>query len=82
MSYHVYILYSGDFDKYYICQTNNVEGRVDRHNSGTQTATKPYMPWILMWSTEKHTRAEAMVLERKIKNLSKERLLIFIKKYS
>ena len=82
MSYYVYILYSEDFDRYYIGQTNNIEGRIDRHNSGTETATKPYMPWVLMWTIEKQTRAEAMALEKKLKNLSRERLLIFIKKYS
>ncbi len=82
MSCFVYILYSDSFDKFYIGQTNDVESRVKRHNAGTEKATKPYLPWRLIWFTEKSSRQEAMELEKKLKNLSKSRLLIFIQKYS
>ncbi len=81
MQFFVYILYSKTFDKFYIRQTNDVHSRLTRHNSGTEKATHPYRPWELVWFTEKTTRAEAMVLEIKLKNLSKERLKAFIKKY-
>ena len=80
MKYFVYILYSEDFDKFYIGQTESIEARILRHNSGTEKATHPYRPWKIIWHTEKSSRAEAMLLERKLKNLSKERLKIFIAK--
>jgi len=80
--YFVYILYSVGFDKYYIGQTGNIEDRLERHNSGSEKATKPYKPWMLVWHTLKPSRAEAMELEKKLKNLSKERLKSFIGKYS
>ncbi len=80
--YYVYILYSESFDKFYIGQTNDLANRVKRHNAGSELYTKRYIPWILKWSTQKPTRAEAMVLEKKLKNLSKKRLLIFMEKYS
>ncbi|MBI1781261.1 MAG: GIY-YIG nuclease family protein [Sphingobacteriales bacterium] len=81
MPYYVYILYSEKFDKFYIGQTDDVTNRLHRHNSGYEKATKPYVPWIMVWHTEKGSRAEAMQLEKKLKNLSKERIRAFIKKY-
>jgi putative endonuclease len=81
MSYYVYILHAEKFDRFYIGQTNNIEGRLERHNAGTETATKHYIPWQLVLFFEKQTRAEAMKLEKKLKNLSKERLIIFIQKH-
>jgi putative endonuclease len=38
-------------------------------------------PWILIWSTCKKSRAEAVILEQKLKNLSKKRLIDFMAKY-
>jgi putative endonuclease len=82
MSYFVYILYSENHDKYYIGQTNNIEERLKRHNAGSEKATRPYLPWKMIWSTEKISRSEAMLLEKKLKNLSKARLREFIIKYT
>ncbi len=82
MVHYTYILYSQKFDKYYIGQTNEIAGRLKRHNSGSETATQPFIPWTLLWYTEKSSRAEAMLLEKKLKNLSKLRIKAFILKYS
>ena len=82
MAYFVYILYAGDFDKFYIGQTADVDERLLRHNSGREKATHPYRPWVLKWFTEKPSRAEAMQLEKKLKNLTKQRIELFIQKYS
>jgi putative endonuclease len=82
MQFFVYILYSPSFDKYYIGQTANITDRLYRHNSGFEKSTSPYIPWKMIWSTEKPTRGEALVLEKKLKNLSKDRILQFIQKYS
>jgi putative endonuclease len=78
----VYILYSADFDKYYVGQTQDMANRVQRHNLGYEKFTSAYRPWQLVWQTTKPNRAEAMKLERKLKNLSKDRLKLFISKYS
>ncbi len=79
--YYVYILYSENHDKYYIGQTNDVKARLERYNNGLENFTSKYIPWILVGFITKTTRAEAVVLEKKLKNLSRERLLIFIAKY-
>jgi putative endonuclease len=83
MEYFVYILFSDKFGKYYIGQTNNLEGRLKKHNSGNVISTKPYIPYRIVWSCSKPSRQEAMELEKKLKNLkSKIRLKKFIEKYS
>ncbi len=80
--YFVYILYSERLAKFYIGQTNNLTERLTRHNSGYEAFTSKGVPWILKWTTEKATRSEAMILEKKLKNLSQKRLSAFINKYS
>ncbi|MBD0779216.1 GIY-YIG nuclease family protein [Maribacter sp. ANRC-HE7] len=82
MKYFTYILYSEAFDTFYKGQTNNVLERLHRHNSGREKTTARYRPWKLVWFTEKKNRADAMALERKLKNLTKERTKEFIAKYS
>ncbi len=79
--YYTYILYSPSHKRYYIGQTNNLAGRIVRHNNGLVTSTKPYKPWELVGSIEKTGRKEAMQLERKLKNLNTEDLEKFIRKY-
>ncbi|MDR9488582.1 GIY-YIG nuclease family protein [Salibacter sp.] len=81
MSYHVYVLYSFSVDKFYKVYTNNLEERINRHNSGREISTKFGAPWSLIWTTEKKSASKAMTLERKLKNLSRQRLLIFMNKY-
>jgi putative endonuclease len=53
-----------------------------RHNEAREKYTAPYVPWVLIWSTVKSSRSEAIILERKLKNLSPKRLNSFIQKYS
>jgi putative endonuclease len=76
-------LYSISFDKLYIGQTNNLSRRIKEHNEEKVNSTKPYVPYEIIWFTEKSSRKEAMLLERKLKNLkSNIRLKKFIEKYS
>lgn len=80
--YYVYILYSEKFDRFYVGQTMNLQNRVDRHNKGLENATSPYIPWVILWHTTKNNRSEAVILEQKLKNLSRNRKHTFIEKYS
>jgi putative endonuclease len=82
LKYFIYILYSEKCDCYYKGQTKNLQDRIERHNKGYEKSTARYRPWKLIWSTAKLTRSEAISLERKLKNLSNERLKEFISKYS
>ena len=66
---------------FYKGQTSNLLQRLKRHNSKLESATKDGTPWILLWSTSKDSRAEAIKLERTLKNLSQKRLIEFMLKY-
>ena len=79
--YFVYILHSTKLSRYYIGQTNNINRRLKYHNSGLGSYTSKGVPWILLWYTEKSTRSEAIILEKKLKNLSQKRLQVFMNKY-
>jgi putative endonuclease len=81
MNFFVYIIYSNSINAFYKGQTSNLEERLFRHNKGWEKATKHGAPWELVWSTVKKTRSEALLLERKLKNLSRERTIQFINKY-
>ena len=78
MCFYVYILYSESLDIYYHGQTENLDARLNRHNRGYEKSTCKGIPWKLVWSVKKDSRSEAMKLERKIKNLSREKLMKFI----
>jgi len=80
-SFIVYINYSEAFDTYYIGQTENFDSRLLLHNAGLVKSTKPYLPWINVLQITKPTRSEAMILEKKLKNLNRIRLVAFIEKY-
>ena len=67
MSYFVYILKSKITGKYYCGQTNDIEDRLYRHNSGQNKYTKHGVPWELIYSFRFETRSEAVRLESKIK---------------
>ncbi len=69
MSYFVYILYSQSHDKYYIGQTQNHNNRLFRHNSGVVKSTKPYRPWVLLYTEKYNTRLEAVHREKYLKSL-------------
>ena len=81
MEFWVYILYSPSSDYFYKGQTDDLEDRLYRHNAGFEKATSDGFPWLLLWRTKKESRSEAKILEAKLKNLSRERLIDFMLKY-
>jgi putative endonuclease len=59
-----------------------MESRLERHNKGYEKYTSKYRPWKIALIIEKNSRSEAIILERKLKNLGSKRLIEFIEKYS
>lgn len=80
--YFTYILYSRCIDKFYKGHSINPNARLFKHNNKDVRSTKHGTPWILVWCSSKATRVEAVQLELKLKNLTRERLIIFMLKYS
>ena len=63
----VYIIFSEKTNKYYVGHTENLEDRLERHNAGRNLATKAGAPWILKYTEEFPTKAEASKREAAIK---------------
>jgi len=83
MKYYVYIIQSEINNKFYIGQTQNINQRLEFHNTGRSIYTRNHTPWILYASNACDSRSEAIKWERKLKNLrSRLRILEFIQKNS
>ena len=79
--YSVYILYSEEYDKFYIGQSNDIGRRLQEHNEGEiHKYTSKYRPWQLVLSLEiSEFRSEAIHMERFLKKQkSKEFIRRFI----
>jgi putative endonuclease len=71
----VYILQSLKSGKFYCGQTEDLDDRLQRHNSGRNKSTSNGAPWTLKWQIQVQTRSEAVKLERKIKSRGAKRFL-------
>jgi len=76
MSYFTYILFSDRLNKFYVGHTNDLERRLNEHNSGFSKSTKSGLSWKLVYSKSFSSKSEAYAFERKIKSM-KSRNFIF-----
>ena len=65
--FFVYILYSNSIKKYYVGHTDDVDRRLNEHNSGQTIYSSRGKPWILIHREEFSSRSAAMLQESKIK---------------
>ena len=65
--YYVYILQSEKDSKRYIGFTENLQRRLDEHNSGMVKSTKNRRPFKLIYFEEYENKSEAIKREREIK---------------
>jgi putative endonuclease len=72
MSFCVYIIQSRTTNRYYCGYSSNIERRLQQHNDPkyqlSKTTKRVKGPWNFVWTQKTSTRAEAMTLEKKIKN--------------
>ncbi len=73
--FYCYILYSPKLDKYYIGSTNNIEGRLQRHNSSNRGFTSTGKPWELKYYESFETRSEALEREMQLKKMKNRSFL-------
>lgn len=66
--FFVYILQSEKSGKYYTGHTNNIDVRLNEHNSNLSFSTKNKGPWKLVYAEEFATRSEAMKREKFLKS--------------
>ena len=71
--YKVYIIYSKDFDKYYVGITGDIDVRLKQHNAKKAKSTKAFVPWEVVYTEEYQTRAEARKREKYLKSAAGRR---------
>ena len=69
--YFIYIIYSKKIDRYYVGTTDDVEKRLDEHNSGFYNGayTAKGVPWELRLSFECESSQKAYGLEKFLKKM-------------
>ena len=64
---YFYILRSKKNNKLYLGYTNNLETRLKQHNSGTEIATKPNIPYELIYYSAFKNKKDALECEKYFK---------------
>lgn len=67
MNFYTYIIYSAKLDKFYIGHTENLETRLDQHNSGISSYIAKASDWQLVYSEPHPSRELARKREIEIK---------------
>jgi putative endonuclease len=73
--FYVYILFNKSADRYYVGYCSELESRLQKHNMGATSSTKPYRPWALVYYEQFHTKTEAIKREKEIKSMKSRRYL-------
>lgn len=66
--YFVYVIKSANHFRFYVGITENVERRLDEHNSGRTKSTKGWTPWNLFFFETFNTRRSARDREKYLKS--------------
>ena len=66
--YYAYILLSSKSHIFYYGSTKDLKLRIEQHNNGRSFATKPHVPWKLVWYAGFQTRKEAEDFELYLKS--------------
>ncbi len=65
--WYTYILYSPSINKFYTGYSENLNQRIERHNSGRGKYSSRGIPWQLVYFEEFTTKSEAIKREQEIK---------------
>ena len=66
--YYVYVLQSERTRRRYIGSTGDIDERLRQHNAGMSRSTRPYRPWVLVYTEEFESRSTAVRRENQIKS--------------
>ncbi|WP_375586617.1 GIY-YIG nuclease family protein [Cyclobacterium xiamenense] len=67
------MLYSPCLNRLAVGQTQDLESRLQRHNSGRNKSTKAGIPWVLIHLEKVADRLAAVAKEKQIKNMGSRR---------
>ena len=76
--FYTYILYSKEFDRYYVGHCESMLARLARHNGGSVHSTKAFIPWTVVYTENYSTRLEASKRELEIKKKKSRKYLEFL----
>ena len=79
MAYYVYIIQSQISGDFYKGISQDVAKRVEHHNSGLSTFTKPFVPWVLVFVRSFPSKSEALKEELRLKKCNRSYLEWIIK---
>jgi putative endonuclease len=68
IAYKVYVLQSEKSGRLYIGYTQDLNRRLEEHNTGQTTSTRNKGPWELLFAKSVRSKPEALQLERKLKS--------------
>jgi putative endonuclease len=66
--YYVYAIRSTSANYIYVGMTNNLDRRLRQHNNGESRTTKPYRPFVLIYSEIAENRIAARKREKYLKS--------------
>ena len=66
--YYVYAIKSLSRNNIYVGLTNNLERRIYDHNKGYNRTTKPYSPFLTIYTQDFNSRIEARLREKYLKS--------------
>ncbi|MFH0889319.1 MAG: GIY-YIG nuclease family protein [Planctomycetota bacterium] len=72
---YVYILKSSRNETYYIGSTQNIEKRLEKHNTGLVKSTCNIRPLILVFYQKYNTIPQARQIEYKLKRLKSRKII-------
>lgn len=75
MKYFVYVLKSKVQKRSYVGFTNNLERRIEEHNTGRHLYTKRYLPWKIIYKEECEDFRSARKREKYLKSAAGRRFL-------
>jgi putative endonuclease len=73
--FSAYILQSQKTRRYYIGSSEDIENRLEEHNSGETKSIRKGIPWKLIHNEQFETRAETVKKEKQIKARGAKRYL-------
>jgi len=76
MDYYVYILKSEMKEITYVGITNDIERRLNEHNSGKSKFTKAFIPWKIIYHENFSTRKDAREREKYLKSAAGRRFIM------
>jgi putative endonuclease len=71
--FYTYVLYSDEFERFYVGMTETRSNRLKEHNKGNVTSTKSFVPWRVVLVEEYKDSLTAREREKYLKSAAGRR---------